>query len=108
MLDSHVRDEINDIARQLIQKYHPEKVIIFGSAAYGTFGQDSDLDLLIIKKGVDEVRRHERHLTVRMLLESDYSLDVLVYTPYEIKKRLFIGDPFIKKILSDGKILYGG
>lgn len=91
-----------------LKSYKPEKIILFGSAARGEFGFDSDLDFLIIKKGVHQLRRGERYCQVSKLLGSyKLPIDLLVYTPYEIKKRLYLGDPFIKKILSEGKVLYG-
>lgn len=91
-----------------LKAYQPEKIILFGSVARGEFGPDSDLDFLIIKKGVDRLRRGERYSQVSKLLGSyEFPMDLLVYTPYEIKKRLYLGDPFIKKILTEGRVLYG-
>ena len=42
----------------------------------------------------------------RILLERDYPLDLLVYKPDQLKRRLVIKDPFITKVLNKGKILY--
>lgn len=98
---------IDEIVREIVTKYQPEKVILFGSAARGEETQDSDFDLLIIKDGVDQTPRIDRHREVAKLYSHTVASDVLVYTPYEIKKRLYLGDPFIKTALSEGKILYG-
>lgn len=102
-----LKKEIESISKQLIEKYKPEKIILFGSMAYGNYTSDSDLDLLIVKSGLDEIKGHVRHYQVRKLLSGNMPMDILVYTPYEIKKRLYLGDPFIKKIFSEGKVLYG-
>lgn len=98
--------EIQNIIKQLVEKYKPEKVILFGSAAWGKFSPDSDLDFLLIKKdtpyyGVDRMREVER------LVETALPCDFLVGRPSEIKKRLRLGDPFVKQILEEGKVLYG-
>jgi uncharacterized protein len=98
--------EIEDITAQIIKKYNPIKIILFGSAARGEFGPDSDADFLIIKKetpfyGADRIRELNR------LLERNIPLDVLIYRPEEFEKRLKMGDPFLKAILKEGKVLYG-
>jgi len=41
-----------------LKKYDPEKIILYGSVARGDFNQDSDIDLLIIKRGVDKIKPH--------------------------------------------------
>jgi predicted nucleotidyltransferase len=97
--------EIDSIKNQLIEKYKPEKIILFGSAAWGG-GEVNDIDLLIIKSdtphyGIDRMRELDR------LIKRSMAADMLVYRPEEIEERLKLGDPFIKKIFKDGKILYG-
>ena len=98
--------EIESIKTQIIEKYKPEKIILFGSAARGQFGLDSDADFLIIKKdtpyyGADRIRELSR------IIERNIAVDLLVYRPEEFTKRLEMGDPFLKAILKEGKTLYG-
>jgi len=98
--------EIKNITQQLIRKYKPVKIILFGSAVWGKFGPDSDLDFLIIKKrtpyyGIERMRE------VRRLIETDLPCDFLVAKPSEIEQRLSLGDPFVKEIIYKGKVLYG-
>ena len=98
--------EIESIKTQIIEKYKPEKIILFGSAARGHFGLDSDADFLIIKKdtpyyGADRIRELSR------IIERNIPVDLLVYRPEEFSKRLEMGDPFLKGILKEGKTLYG-
>lgn len=98
--------EIQKITAQIIEKYQPDKVILFGSAARNELKEDSDLDLLIIKKetplyGADRIRQLSR------MIDRDISVDFLIYRPEEFDKRLQMGDPFIKLILKEGKVLYG-
>lgn len=66
---------------------------------------DSDLDFLIIKPG--NKRSHDRVVEIYNLLDKDVAADFLVYTPQEFAQRKSLGDPFIKAILSEGKVLYG-
>ncbi len=106
MSKKQIEKEIQNIINQLIKKYKPEKVILFGSAVWGKFGEDSDLDFLLIKKntpyrGIDRMRE------VHGLINSDMPCDFLVAKPSEIKERLSLGDPFINEIIKKGKVLYG-
>lgn len=107
MTQYQLDQEIQSIANQLVRSYNPVKIILFGSAARGEFDENSDLDLLVIKDGIDKVRKHERNYKVRKFLQTNLPLDILVYSPYEINKRLYLGDPFVKSIIHEGKVLYG-
>jgi uncharacterized protein len=105
MNSSLVQNEIESIKNQLIEKYKPEKIILFGSAAWGE-DEINDIDLLIIKSdtpyyGIERMREIDR------LIKRNVAADMLVYRPEEIKERLELGDPFIKKIFKEGKVLYG-
>jgi len=100
------QSEIKSITNQIIEKYNPEKIILFGSAARGQFSLDSDADFLIIKKdapfyGADRIRELSR------IIERNIPIDLLVYKPEEFKKRIDMGDPFLKANLKEGIILYG-
>lgn len=105
MTTSQIQSQIDSITQQLIQKYQPEKIILFGSAASGQMSPDSDLDFLLVKD--DNKPRHDRMVEVYRLVDKDIAADFLVYTPEELATRLKMGDPFIKSVLSEGKVLYG-
>lgn len=103
-----ILEETAILVKKLIDNYRPEKIILFGSVARNQHTNNSDIDLLIIKKS--EKKRPFRIKAVFEALRGikrNYPLDPLVYTPDEIKKRLSIGDYFIKRVLNEGKILYG-
>jgi len=98
--------EIQSITTQLIEKYGPEKIILFGSAARGDKGPDSDADFLIIKKQTPYYGS-ERIMEVSSIIERNIPVDFLIYRPEEFEKRLEMGDPFLKAILKEGRVLYG-
>ena len=102
-----IKIKLDRVVETLVRGYRPEKVILFGSMARGDFGDDSDFDLLIIKNGVDDVPVHDRHLEVLQFLPHDQAVDALVYSPREFKKRIFVGDPFIKTVMNEGVVVYG-
>ncbi len=93
------------ITDKIIKEYKPEKIILFGSYAWGKPKKDSDLDLFIVKK--TKTPRGERHIQVdRLLFDRDIPIDILVYTPREVRQRLLLGDFFIQDIVNQGEILY--
>jgi uncharacterized protein len=97
---------IQKIIDVIIQKFDPEKVILFGSYAWGKPEKDSDVDLLIVK---DDPKKNTREMAVdleRILSQRDIPLDLLVYKPNQMEDRIKINDPFIVKIYRDGKVLY--
>ena len=101
-----LQNKIESIAVQIIEKYKPEKIILFGSSARERLSADSDVDLLIIKKnvplyGADRIRELSK------MIDRDIPVDFLVYRPEEFEKRLKMGDPFLKAIVREGKVLYG-
>jgi len=101
---------IKKIVDILIKEYHPDKIILFGSYAYGKPTEDSDIDLLIIKES-DKKRRVDRFVEVQSLIyskEARIPVFPLVLTKEELEERLSIGDDFIEEIITKGKVLYEG
>lgn len=99
------QEEIKKITERIREKYQPEKIILFGSFAWGKPNESSDVDLFIVKKS--NLPRRFRTTQVEKIL--DYTpcpIDVLVYTPQEIKKREKLNDFFVKNILEKGEVLY--
>lgn len=105
--DKKIQAIILKICQKIKEAYQPEKIILFGSYAYGNPTKDSDIDLFIIKD--DRRRPIERNVEIRRILAREnkkFALTPMVYTPEEVRYRLSIGDDFVEEILTRGKILY--
>jgi predicted nucleotidyltransferase len=105
ILKEQFDEEIQNIVEQLIHLYRPEKVILFGSLAKGKINQGTDIDLFIIKSevpelGVDRIRQLDAMINYKL------ATDFIVYKPEEVEQRLKLGDPFVKSIFEEGKVLY--
>lgn len=92
--------------QRIVSELRPEKIILFGSYAYGNPTPDSDVDLLVIME--TKARDVDRYVAVSNLLyPRQFPVDILVKTPKEIeaekKKR---GNFFLREILNKGKVLY--
>ncbi|MBI5399720.1 nucleotidyltransferase domain-containing protein [Candidatus Saganbacteria bacterium] len=96
---------LREIVRRIVAKINPEKIILFGSHAYGHPNSDSDLDLLIIKKTKLSVSKRFGVVS-DALYPRLIPMDFIVRTPEEIKKRLAGFDPFVKEVIGRGKVLY--
>jgi predicted nucleotidyltransferase len=105
-MDVNLPDEIHRITAQLVAKYSPERIILFGSAARGELHPESDADFLIIKRDCPHLGA-ERIRELQRLIDRNIPVDFLVYRPEEFAHRLALGDPFLKAILREGRILYG-
>ena len=105
MIPKNVQEEINNISKQIIEKYKPQKVILFGSAANNKFTSHSDLDFFIIKEDVPYLGR-DRSRQLRRMINKHVAADFIIYKPEEFNKWFKLGDPFLKLILSEGKTLY--
>jgi predicted nucleotidyltransferase len=97
---------IQEIKNRIVSAVHPEKIMVFGSYAYGNPTKDSDLDLLVILP--TEEPMHKRVLRMRKLLR-DFRIpkDIIVYTPQEVDKWKNVTNAFITSIMRTGKVIYG-
>ncbi|MBF8264562.1 MAG: hypothetical protein HW384_426 [Dehalococcoidia bacterium] len=105
--DRKMRKLILEISDRIRDKYEPEKIILFGSYAYGKPTEDSDIDLFIVKD--TDKRWVDRYVEVKKLIydpERRISISPIVYTPGEVEERLALGDQFVEEILSKGEVLY--
>lgn len=99
------QEKIQQATQKIADTISPEKIILFGSFAYGKPTPDSDVDLLIIVES--DRHPHERSASIsEMLYPRPFPVDVIVRTPAEVKERLAIGDGFFQEIMTKGKVLY--
>ncbi len=95
---------IQNVVRQIADRFNPIKIILFGSYAGGKPSEDSDVDLLVIMDFDASPTRQA--VTILKELDYHFGLDLIVRTPSSIKKRLQMGDFFLKEITEKGKVLY--
>lgn len=90
-------------ARQIGERFQPDKIILFGSYAYGTPHAESDVDLLVIMPAYDAVNQAIR---IDVAFEPPFSLDLIVRTPQQIERALRDGDWFLREVMEKGKVVY--
>ena len=91
--------------QKIVDELNPEKIVLFGSYAYGTPNPHSDVDLLVVLKTNASLKERSWKVS-RLLLPRPFPVDILVKTPKEMEIALKAGDFFLKEILTRGKVLY--
>ncbi len=94
---------IRRYARQIAERFQPDKIILFGSQAYGTPSADSDVDLLVIMPARNEL---DQAVKICWELSAPFPMDLIVRTPKNLGWRLAEGESFHTEIVTKGKILY--
>lgn len=99
--------KLKEITEKIVKEYQPEKIILFGSWAWGKPGPDSDADLLIIVRHSSVSRSQRERELGALLFPRKIALDLMVYTPEELEQSINENrNLFIEDIVRNGKILY--
>lgn len=98
-------EALQEAIRRIVAVAQPEKIILFGSAARGEQGVDSDLDLLVVKSGVH--RRHLAQTIYENLIGVRCAVDIVVVTPDDLERYAHSPGLIIESALQEGKVVYG-
>ena len=101
MLDQNI---LKNIIQRIVEVTDPEKIILFGSAARGEMGRKSDVDLLIIKEGEDELDLMAR--IYRNLRGVGAAVDAIVVSPEDVERYRDSHALIIKPALREGRVVY--
>jgi predicted nucleotidyltransferase len=94
---------IRRFAREVAERFDPEKIILFGSYAYGTPHADSDVDILVIMPARNQI---DQAFKIRCAVPARFPMDLIVCKPQNVKWRLDEHESFLTEIMTKGKILY--
>lgn len=100
-----VQENLNEIVKRITSFCSPEKIILFGSYAYGQPTADSDLDIMIVMDTIE--MPHKRAVSLRRLLR-DIALpkDIIVKTPDEFERYKDVIGTIVFPAAHHGKVLY--
>ena len=94
---------VQTMVRRIVRHFHPERVILFGSYAYGEPDADSDVDVLVVMAARNET---DQAVRIRKVVDPHFALDIIVRTPWNLAWRLEEGDWFLREVVGKGKVLY--
>ena len=103
-MTTHTLRDIQNVVQQIVEHFHPQKVILFGSYAHGTPTEDSDVDLLVVM----ETDEPPLHAAARIAAAIDHpcALDILVRRPSDLEASLARKGVFATEVLTTGVVLY--
>jgi len=96
--------QIDDLTSQIAREFSPERIILFGSHAYGQPGNDSDVDILVVLPFKGKPVR--KAIEIRNKINAGIPLDLIVRTPEQLAERIAQNDWFMREILERGLTLY--
>ena len=103
-LEKPTLGKIKKLTEAIVEKFKPQRVILFGSWAHGKPTGDSDVDLMVIMESAQGSLR--QGAAISKSLDHIFPLDILVKSPDEVRWRLDEGDPFVREVITRGKVLY--
>jgi len=95
-----------DVKKRLVSLYHPDSIYIFGSHAWGTPDDESDLDLLIVVEKLTNKRHAMKVLAHKELFDINVSKDILIYTKDEFIENSQHQSCLAYKVKNHGKQIY--
>ncbi len=96
--------KIADLSARIAHEFQPERIILFGSYAYGEPRADSDVDLLVVL--AFEGKGFRKSLEILNRVDPDFPVDLVARRPEDTARRYKEGDPLIREALDHGKVLY--
>ncbi len=99
------RRAIDNVAKRIAEKFDPERIILFGSYAYGKPHPYSDVDLLIVMDTKERPLAKQLEIS-RALSPHPFGMDILVRAPNQLRERIAMGDYFLREIVTKGKVVY--
>jgi predicted nucleotidyltransferase len=95
---------IIEVSNRIVDNFKPDKIILFGSYAYGSPDNDSDVDLLVILPF--DGKPFRKSLEILYKIDPEIPVDIIVRNPADTIRRYREGDPLIREALDKGKVLY--
>ena len=98
--DAHIRELVD----RLVERFHPERVVLFGSRAYGSPRPDSDVDLLVVFGY--QGSSYRAAVDLLLALRPAFPVEFVVRKPEEVNERYRLGDPLLREAIDKGRVLY--
>ena len=98
------QDRIRDVSQRIAQRFAPDRIILFGSYAYGSPDEGSDVDLLVVLPF--EGKPYRKAAEIAAAVHAGFPLDILARRPDDIERRYREADPLVREALDRGRVLY--
>ena len=95
---------IRAVVKQIATQFNPEKIILFGSYAYGNPKSESDVDVLVVME--TPLRNSVQAALIVRAVDYHFGMDLIVRRPRQLAERIAMGDSFLREIAEKGKVVY--
>jgi uncharacterized protein len=99
-----LNNQIQELSQKIAAQYSPDRIILFGSHAYGVPTEDSDVDLLVVMPFEGQPFRKAAEILDE--ISPKFSVDLIVRTAEQLNERLVLGDLFLQEVVTKGRVLY--
>ena len=96
---------LDHLVRRIVEVARPDRIVLFGSAARGEMGPDSDLDVLVVKSGVEHRRRLAQDIYMN-LSGVGVGVDLIVLTPEDLEAQRDSVGSIVGPALNEGRVIY--
>ena len=97
-------DRIESLSERIAKEFRPDRIILFGSYAYGEPTEDSDVDILVVMPFAGKPVR--KAIEIRARINAHIPLDLIVRTSQQVEERIAMNDWFMREIVEKGRTLY--
>ena len=98
------QDSIRDVSEHIVREFAPERIILFGSYAYGTPNEGSDVDILVVLPF--EGKAYKKSAEIASAVHAGFPLDIVARRPDELERRYQDADPLVRDAVNRGRVLY--
>jgi predicted nucleotidyltransferase len=104
-MHSEVENMLNEFKHRIVPRFHPQRIILFGSHAGGSPGPDSDIDLLIVMEVKGSIRQKVNEIDL-LMADRIIPMDFIVLTPKQYEQQKDIIGTMVRQADREGKVIY--
>ena len=105
MIRTEIQDALEEMKRRIVERFHPDMIILFGSHASGEPTEDSDLDILIVMP-VEGSRRKKANEIDLTLADRVVPMDLIVVTPEQFERQRDMIGTIVHEAVREGRVIY--
>ena len=104
-MQSEIQDVLDEVKRRIVPKFHPQRIILFGSYANGVPGPDSDIDLLIVMNVEGSTRQKANEIDL-LMADRRIPMDFIVLTPEQYERQKNTVGTIVRQVEREGMVVY--
>ena len=105
MTELEIMHALDEMVQRIVGRFHPDRIILFGSHAKGGATGDSDVDLLVVMP-VDSARRSKANEIDLVLADRIVPVDLIVVTPDQFERQKDVIGTLVREAVREGKVVY--